>query len=364
MRAVYDDDCEKMIARDDIKIVHVEASSRCNSHCPMCSRYDALGYVQEGLKEENLSLETFYKLFSPEFCSQLDHVYFSGVYGDPCINPNLPTMVNWLLNSGCSSINIDTNGGYRNKKYWSSLAQPGVCINFSIDGIDDITLQRYRIGVSYSKVLENLKSFVNAGGYAQWNFIVFRHNEHQVEQARQLATELGVKFRVKVTQKFKNTKIFKVMKDGHHIFDLEPPTIEKYKHPNVGHEIYHPIKFTKLNLENYKNMPSRVISCKSKIRLEIYLSASGSIFPCCYLGTYQHDSPGSYQFQQSYQLSDFDLKTNNLDKILERFNEIESKWDKSILKGNLITCYNTCGDDIKNTLYYSDKLEKEEIIKK
>ena len=104
-----------MIIRDDIKIVHVEASSRCNSHCPMCSRYDALGYIQNGLSEENLTLELFYKLFTKEFTSQLEHVYFSGVYGDPCINPHLPTMTSWLLDNGCKNISIDTNGGYRNR---------------------------------------------------------------------------------------------------------------------------------------------------------------------------------------------------------------------------------------------------------
>ena len=72
-----------MIELDQIKIVHVEASSRCNSRCPMCSRFTADGFVQPELNELDLTGEVFYKLFTKEFTSQLEHVYFIGVYGDP-----------------------------------------------------------------------------------------------------------------------------------------------------------------------------------------------------------------------------------------------------------------------------------------
>ena len=56
-----------MIAVKDIRIVHVEASSRCNSHCPMCSRFTADGFIQPGLVEGDLTADVFYKLFTPDF---------------------------------------------------------------------------------------------------------------------------------------------------------------------------------------------------------------------------------------------------------------------------------------------------------
>ena len=353
-----------MINLNDVKMVHVEASSRCNSRCPMCSRYDALGFTQSGLKEDNLSFNLFAKLFTGEFCSQLEHVYFSGVYGDPCINPNLPKMVSWLLDNNCKGVSIDTNGGYRAASYWKSLARPSVLINFSIDGTDNETLGKYRIGVSYEKVMKNLKAYVEEGGNAQWNFIVFKHNEHQVEHARQIADDLGIKFRIKVTQKFKKNKSFKVMKDGEHLYDLEPPDNEIYRHPNIGTSDHQPIKFSGLKLETFKDYSKKKILCSSKIKSEIFLSSSGLLFPCCYLGTNVHDSPGSHQFVKNYDMENFDLKEHEVAVILGKFLEIESKWDQTIEEGNLITCYNTCGFDNKNTLYYTEKLTKQEIIER
>lgn len=352
-----------MIELDDVRIVHVEASSRCNSQCPMCSRYTATGYVQPDLTEEDLSLDIFYKLFTADFTKQLDHVYFSGVYGDPCLNKNLPEFVRYLIDNGCKSVSIDTNGGYRGADWWAKLAMPGVLINFALDGASVESLAKYRINVNYDKVFENLKSYVAAGGAAQWNFIVFKHNEHELDTARQLAQDLGVKFRIKVTQKFKQNRDFKVLINGVHSHTLEPPVDENYRHPNVGNKDHQPESFFKFNLDNYQSLNNNKINCKTIERKDIFLSAAGLLFPCCYVGTYTHDSPGSYQFNLLYNKEDFSLSTHSVQDVLEKFKDISSKWQNKIQEGNLITCLHTCGNKENTTLYHSETLNKQNIMK-
>jgi MoaA/NifB/PqqE/SkfB family radical SAM enzyme len=352
-----------MIELHDIKIVHVEASSRCNSHCPMCSRYTADGLVQPDLIEQDLSPAIFYKLFTPEFTSQLDHVYFSGVYGDPCLNKDLPEFVNYLIDNGCSSVSIDTNGGYRGEEWWAKLAIPKVLINFALDGASDTSLEQYRVNVNYTKVLNNLKAYVAAGGNAQWNFIVFKHNEHELDLASQIAQELGVKFRVKVTQKFKQNKNFKVMVNGVYSHTLLPPENEKYRHPNIGNKEHVPQSFFKFNVDNYSSLNKNQIVCKTQERKDVFLSASGMLFPCCYVGTYTHDSPGSYQFNLLYNKDDFSLSQYTVDEILNKFNDISAKWKSTIAEGNLITCLHTCGNKENTTLYHTATLNKENILK-
>jgi len=353
-----------MIAKENIRIVHVEASSRCNSQCPMCSRYTGHGFVQPDLVEGDLSADVFYKLFTPEFAGQLEHVYFSGVYGDPCLNKLLPKFVNYLMDNGCKSVSIDTNGGYRGEDWWASLARPKVLINFALDGTDNEALEKYRIGVKYDKVYANLKAFVAAGGNAQWNFIVFKHNEHQVETAKQLAEELGIRFRLKVTQKFRGRKDYKVLVDGKHVFTLEPPENEQYRHNNIGNVVHIPTAVFKFELNKYLKLNENKITCKVLERKEVYLSASGMLAPCCYIGTYTHDSPGSWQFKELYDVNDFDLNVHSVDNILNKMYNISSKWDDTIENGNLITCLHTCGSKENTTLYINDKLNKENILKR
>lgn len=363
MRSINDDHSEKMIAIDQIRMVHVEASSRCNSHCPMCSRYTGTGFVQPDLNEEDLKPEVFYKLFTPEFTQQLEHVYFSGVYGDPCLNKLLPEFVNYLLDNGCRSVSVDTNGGYRSPDWWAGMARPGVQINFALDGASKETLNQYRIGVNYDKVLENLKAYVAAGGRAQWNFIVFKHNEHEVEQAQNLAADLGIDFRIKVTQKFRQRRDFKVMKNGQAVGVLEPPVDPKFRHSNIGTNEHQPVSVFKFDVSKYLFLNKNKINCKSLERQEIFLAANGMIFPCCYLGTYTHDSPGSYQFNTLYNPQDYNLHNYELDVILNKFNKVKDKWPDTIENGNLITCLHTCGNDENTTLYHSKTLNKENILK-
>jgi MoaA/NifB/PqqE/SkfB family radical SAM enzyme len=347
-----------MIEFSDIKIVHVEASSRCNSRCPMCSRFTADGFVQPGLKEIDLSKEVFYKLFTREFTKQLDHVYFSGVYGDPCLNKFLPEFVNYLIDNHCRSVSIDTNGGYRNKEWWADLARPNILINFALDGVDNETLDKYRIGVRFDKAYENLKSFVNAGGEAQWNFIVFKHNEHQIDTAKKMCDDLGIKFRFKITQKFRGRKNHKVMIDGIHRNTLDPPVQDAFRHPNIGTIDHVPVSIFKYNnLSKFSHLNNNKISCKIQQRREIYLTSTGSLMPCCYLATYKHDSPGSYQFTSLYDLEKFNLNTQSIDQILDNFKLISNNWNKTIEEGNLITCLHTCGSQVNTTLYQNKGLD-------
>ena len=47
---------------------------------------------------------------------------------------------------------------------------------FAIDGLQD-TLGTYRRNVSFDKVIANASAFIAAGGRAEWDFLVFEHNE-------------------------------------------------------------------------------------------------------------------------------------------------------------------------------------------
>jgi len=350
MWTVVNDNKTTMIA--DLKQVHVEASGRCNSKCPMCSRFTTTGRVQPGLQQSDLEPEMFYKFFTPERTINLDHVYFSGVYGDPCLNKHLVDFVKWLKQHKVD-VAIDTNAGYRNTAWWSALGAMNTRVHFALDGLED-TNHLYRRNVKWSKVWENVKAFQAAGGNGAWTFIVFKHNEHQVEEAKALANSLGMDFRLKVTQKFRGFGNWSVMEDGKKLYDLHPPETKEFRHANVGTGLHLPTNdYFNFRDKSFSEYDDVEIDCQVKGKKELFLAHTGHVLPCCYLGTIHHDSPGCVQFKNTFDLSNVDLHLVTTENAIENLKVIEDTWKlKSIEEGKLLTCARTCGKCFNNKVTY------------
>jgi len=336
---------------NDIEMVHVEVTGKCNARCPMCSRYDKQGYLHADIEETHLSNELFYKLFNNDFVKQLNHVYFSGVYGDPCMHPDLLEFCQHLI-SNRIKVKVDTNAGYRKSEFWSKLALAGVHVNFAVDGLHD-TNHLYRRGVSWNIVEANMRAFSEAGGLAQWNYIVFEHNEKDLLAAQQLAKELNFDFRIKITQKFKKFKSWHVMQDGIKQYELNPPAIETYRHTNIGTEEYSIIENTSTDFSSsyYKKFDNFDIDCKSLNRNELFLNYQGYVLPCCYLGTLYGQSPNAQQFKQ-FELDKFSLHNHSLIDIVDNLSVIKQSWTKTTAEGKLITCSHTCGKNQQQTTQF------------
>jgi len=332
-----------MFKLENIELVHFEVTGKCNARCPMCSRHTKDGFLQPHMPQTHLSKEIFYKFFTHEFCTQLKHVYLSGVYGDPCMHPDLVEFCAHLAKYDIE-VAIDTNGGYRKAEFWSALAKTGVQVNFAIDGLED-TNHLYRRGVRWDVVDRNIRAYSEAGGNAQWNFIVFEHNEHQVDEARRFADELGFDFRTKITQKFSSSKTWDVYEDGKKLYELTPPENEEYRHPHISERPYAATQIFEFDLKSprWNELDDVEIDCKALQRKEIFLSYEGYVLPCCYVGTLYNDSPGTYQINQNLDLTKFKIADLDLETIVNNMNVIADTWNtKKVCDGKLITCARTC----------------------
>ena len=109
------------------------------------------------------------------------------------------------------NVGVHTNGGGRTAEFWHNLGtisknkgstswdKGRSGITFSIDGLAD-TNEIYRRKVNWDKLMENVKAYIGAGGLAEWKMLVFDHNKHQVEEAKELSKKLGfVHFSAEVT---------------------------------------------------------------------------------------------------------------------------------------------------------------------
>lgn len=184
----------------DITRLHIEATQMCQALCPMCDRVDTNGEESHKITNATLTLKDYKHLFKPEFIQQLKHIRFSGNLGDPMLSPHLiPALKYFKRHNSNVRIKVETNGGARDKKFWADLAQYADEVQFAIDGLED-TNHVYRRRVVWYNIVKNVKTFVEAGGYGTWVMLIFDHNEHQIDECRELSKEWGLKeFKVKST---------------------------------------------------------------------------------------------------------------------------------------------------------------------
>ncbi|WP_293128738.1 tetratricopeptide repeat protein [Microcoleus sp. bin38.metabat.b11b12b14.051] len=192
---------------EDIRRVSVEITSRCNAACPQCPRTG-----NPILPAAELKIADIERIFPKEFCSQLDLVYMCGNYGDAMTsNTTIPAIEYWHR-MGVPQICLYTNGSGRNPDWWRTLAQTMTgehdSVTFSIDGLAD-TNSIYRQNTNWDRIMESVNAFIQAGGKAVWHYLIFEHNQHQVEAARDLAKQLGfIDFVPKATSRFVAQEIY------------------------------------------------------------------------------------------------------------------------------------------------------------
>ena len=263
---------------DNIKSLHIEPTQMCQAACPMCDRnnYDN-GKTNHNLVNAQTGLDFWRDHIGFEFMSNIQHINMCGNHGDPIFNTELLDIIRFFKQANPKmSIRISTNGGKGDKDFWTSLAEMNVKVTFSVDGLEN-TNHLYRIGVKWDNVEESMWNFCSAGGKAIWTFLVFKHNEHQIEEARQLAKLIGIdRFQTKMSNRFIATPIQKAW--GHNQiqtdYTIEPPENEQYRHPSINNTM------SKEDMLN--ELMRHPVKCKTAQFNEIYVSARGEITPCCW----------------------------------------------------------------------------------
>ena len=228
--------------------LHVESTDVCQAECPACARETDPKFdkrVQNWLTVKDF--EPYEKLIY-----RLDKFYMCGNYGDPAANSDTKSIFSYVRSVNSSIVlGMNTNGGMQARYWWADLAnilhRPQDYVVFSIDGLAD-TNHIYRRKVNWDRVMENVETFIAAGGNAHWDMLVFKHNEHQVDACEQLAKRLGFKwFRAKVSKR-------------EHFGGTERP------------------------VNWFRPIATGAIQCQALADNGLFLDAQGRFSPCCWLG--------------------------------------------------------------------------------
>lgn len=180
-----------MQREDAIKRIHFDLTSECNLHCAFCSRSRL--FKKLSVSRRNIELPMLKARLSNILC-HTDLINLSGTFGEPTLHPEFVDIIDYFHDVSPAQIRMDTNGSQHPESWWRSLASKNVVITFNVDGITQKSHERYRCGSRLSTILANLRTYVDCGGEAELQFIVFKHNEGEVNDAKQLCMELGIKF--------------------------------------------------------------------------------------------------------------------------------------------------------------------------
>ena len=339
---------------NEITTLHIEHTSKCNLLCPQCARVDNNGKKNPILPMDELTIDDYKRILTPDFAKQIKRIFWCGNYGDSIASNNFLECLEFIRHSGVQGLTVVTNGSAQSPAWWTKIGnildRDTDRVDFSIDGLED-TNHLYRINSNWNKLKENVTAFINAGGNANWDYLIFDHNIHQVAKAKELAKEMGFK-----SINFKNTSRFVKVSDFNEVMEIET----KNKNIISSKENKNKTKYDQIidkfgTFNNYVDQTP--ITCKYKKDTTVYIDFEMNLWPCCWVGapTYFDDEDNIQkkqikQIQERYGKDFNSLKKYTLEQVLEHnfYNkDLNDSWGNTMADSNpkLFTCGRTCGSD-------------------
>lgn len=247
-----------------VKWLQVENTSKCNAWCPGCDR-NQQGYgLSPGLIVQDLDTNRFAEILQQ--LPNLQTIQFCGTYGDFAAASNVLEHIELALKHS-KKIQIHTHGGIRNANWWRNLANMLKPVEhdvwFGIDGLKGVH-EIYRQGTDFNKTIENASAFIQAGGYATWQFIPWAHNEHQIKDCMRESQRLG----------FKRFKFVFGVRRGPNAYHYRTGQPFELKYWSKSQETNH---------LNFEKTQIKTSDCAHLRENSIYVNANGTVSACCFL---------------------------------------------------------------------------------
>lgn len=171
----------------------IEPTTACNLGCPECPS----GLKMFTRPTGNLSPELFEKIIN-QIHKKLIYLTFY-FQGEPFINKHFLQMVKYASEKGIFT-STSTNAHFINEKVAKEIVHSGLDrLIISLDGTTQEVYEQYRIHGKVDKVLEGTRNIMEAKRRLNsqtpqvvFQFLVVKHNEHQIDEVHRLAKELGV----------------------------------------------------------------------------------------------------------------------------------------------------------------------------
>jgi radical SAM protein with 4Fe4S-binding SPASM domain len=241
--------------------ISFEPTTSCNLRCPECP---------SGLREFTRPTGMLQKSF---FEQTIDDIHKDILYlifyfqGEPFLNPEFLAMVKYAAQKKIYTA-TSTNAHYLTEEKAKQTVESGLDrLIISIDGTTQDVYQQYRVGGNLEKVIAGAKNIVkwkkelnSKTPFVVFQFLVVKPNEHQLEEVKQLAKEVGVD-----DVWFKTAQVYDYENDPNQLI----PTLNKYS--------------------RYKKNADGTYAAKNKLQNHCWklwhanvITWDGLVVPCCF----------------------------------------------------------------------------------
>jgi len=340
----------------NITSLHIELTDKCQASCPMCARNIQGGPPRPFVGNHEIYLDDFINWFPIDWLKNLNNFYACGNYGDPIIAKDCLEIFEYVRSvNPTTKLSIHTNGSARSVDWWQKLANilgANQEVVFGIDGFSE-SHNLYRRGTNWYKIIQNAISFISAGGIATIDCLVFKHNQHELDEFKRTMLDYGFKkVNFKSTKRFYDMEKFPVLdKNLQHEYYLEPANITPYKKISI-------IKLNEINnnIEIWHNIVKNSnINPKCVNESSIYVDARGIVTPCCWIGSDIVEEPITETFTiqklRNNLVADtkkhfnnvYNLNNSNILKLIYMgiFNDLNTKWEEP---NKASICVKNCGE--------------------
>lgn len=187
-----------------INKIEFAITTHCNANCPLCMRTDSItGKKIDSLPLTHMPIEDYKNILN-----QLDNswqIYLCGDWGDPMMHPDISEILEYTIGHKNFTVCLDTNGGLRNQEFFKNIAKQykdKLWINFSIDGFDEATNSKYRIGVDFDRCLENIIAYSKESPWLSvWQMLIFDYNYFQIDAVAEFCKQNKIYFDFKLNRR-------------------------------------------------------------------------------------------------------------------------------------------------------------------
>lgn len=240
--------------------ISIEPTNRCNLRCPEC----ATGNKSLKRKIGDIDYQTFKKVIDETYPYLTSIIlYFQG---EPFLHPQLAALIKYASDKHIYTM-LSTNGHFLSAEKCRAIIEAKLDkIIVSVDGTDEETYSVYRKGGNFPKVIKGISNMVSLKTELKSKipvidiqFILMKHNEHQVNAIKKLTKDLGANKAL-----IKTAQITDFEKNG----DLLPSQDKHARYRSFGRDEY--------------RIKGKMKNKCLRIWQSLVVLHDGGVVPCCF----------------------------------------------------------------------------------